>query len=47
MLQKQGLKPENIIDSNICSVCYKDKIHSFRAEGKDYGLNTAIISLQK
>ena len=47
ILQDFGLKPENIIDSNICSVCYKDKIHSFRAEGKDYGLNTAIISLQK
>ena len=47
ILQDFGLKPENIIDSNICSVCHKDKIHSFRAEGKDYGLNTAIISLQK
>ena len=36
---------ENIEDSGICSVCNKEKIHSFRAEGENYGLATAIISL--
>ena len=45
ILKKIGLKEENIIDSGICSVCNKDIIHSYRAEGKNYGLNTALISL--
>ena len=45
LLKKIGLKNENIIDSNICSVCNKDLIHSYRAEGKDFKLSTAIISL--
>ena len=46
ILKKIGLVEENIIDSGICSVCNKDIIHSFRAEGENYGLNTAIISLK-
>ena len=46
ILKEAGLLEENIIDSGICSVCNKDIIHSFRAEGADYGLNTAIISLK-
>lgn len=46
ILKEQGIKEENIIDSGICSVCNKDKIHSFRAEGENYGLSTAIISLK-
>ena len=37
LLEQNGLKKENIIDSNICSVCNSDQIHSFRAEGKGYG----------
>ena len=45
LLKKLGLRDENIIDSNICSVCNKDLIHSYRAEGKDFKLSTAIISL--
>lgn len=45
ILTKEGIKEENIIDSGICSVCNKDIIHSYRAEGKNYGLSTAIISL--
>lgn len=45
ILNKLGLKQENIIDSGICSVCNKDIVHSFRAEGKEYGLSTAIITL--
>ena len=36
ILQRAGLKPENIIDSGICSVCNKEIIHSYRAEGKEY-----------
>ena len=45
ILEKAGLKTENIIDSGLCSVCNKDLIHSFRVEKKGYGLNTALISL--
>ena len=43
ILQKAGLKPENIVDSGICSVCHSDIIHSYRVGKQGYGLNTAII----
>ncbi len=46
ILQKQGLKPENIIDSKICSVCNSNLVHSYRAEKAGYGLNTALIELR-
>ena len=46
ILQKQGLKKENIIDSKICSVCNSDLIHSYRVEKQGYGLNAALISLK-
>lgn len=46
ILEKQGLKKENIIDSKICSVCNSDLIHSYRVEKQGYGLNTALISLK-
>lgn len=46
MLQKQGLKPENIIDSKICTVCSSDIIHSYRVEKAGFGLETAIITLK-
>ena len=45
ILKQAGILEKNIEDSDICSVCNCDKIHSFRAEGKGYGLCTAIISL--
>lgn len=45
LLEKEGVKRENIIDSGICSVCNCDIIHSYRVEGKGNGLNTAIIEL--
>ena len=45
ILEKAGLKTENIIDSGLCSVCNKDLIHSYRVEKEGYGLNTALISL--
>ena len=45
ILEKIGLKEENIIDSGICSVCNSDIIHSFRVEKEGYGLNTALIGL--
>lgn len=46
ILEKEGLKPENIIDSGICSVCHSNLIHSYRVEKQGYGLNTAIIELK-
>lgn len=46
ILEKEGLKPENIIDSKICSICHSDLIHSYRAEKEGYGLNTALIELK-
>ena len=46
MLKDCGLLQENIIDSGICSVCNSDRVHSYRVEGKRYGLSSAIISEQ-
>lgn len=46
ILEKTGLKAENIIDSGLCSLCNKELIHSFRVEKQWYGLNTALISLK-
>ena len=46
ILEKIGLKKENIIDSGICSVCNSDIIHSFRVGKEGYGLNTALIGLK-
>lgn len=46
ILEQKGLKPENIIDSGICSVCNSDLIHSYRVEKQGYGLNTALILLK-
>lgn len=46
ILEKAGLKKENIIDSGICSVCNLELVHSFRVEKEKYGLNTALIELK-
>ena len=45
LLADEGIKDENIFDCGICSYCNKDIINSCRADGKNYGLGTAIISL--
>ena len=45
ILQEIGLKPQNIIDSGICSVCNSKQIHSYRVEQEGYGLETEIIQL--
>ena len=45
VLQNYGLKPENIIDSGLCTVCNSNIIHSYRAEKEGFGLETAIITL--
>lgn len=45
LLNSLGIKDENVIDCDICSVCNCDKINSYRVEGKDFKLATSIISL--
>ena len=45
LLGELGVKSENIIDANICSYCSKEYIHSRRADGLDFGLGSAIISI--
>ena len=40
-----GLKEENIIDSNICTVCNSDICHSYRAEKEHSGRAVTIIEL--
>ena len=47
ILMKEGIEEKNIIDSEICSVCNKDKIHSYRAYGEKAGRSTLIISIKK
>ncbi len=46
MLMQMGVREENIIDCNICTVCNYNLIHSYRKEGKNAGRNTAIIMLK-
>ena len=45
ILKKAGLNEENIIDSNICTVCNSDICHSFRSEKEQSGRSIAIIEL--
>ena len=40
-----GIKEENILDSEICSMCNSDKIHSARAEGESFTRAIALIEL--
>lgn len=47
LLKRKGLLEENIIDSNLCSVCNKEYIHSYRVEKEGYGVETAIIGLKE
>ena len=44
-LLNAGLKEENIIDSNICTVCHSDICHSFRAEKELSGRAVTMIEL--
>ena len=47
LLKEAGIKKENIIDSNICSLCYNEQINSRRGDGGNFGLNAAFIKLNK
>lgn len=46
LLLNKGLIPENIIDSQICSVCHAKQINSYRVDKENYKLSTAIIALK-
>lgn len=46
ILLKIGLKEENIIDSNICTVCNSNVCHSYRAEKDLSGRAVTIIYLK-
>lgn len=46
ILKEVGILDENIVDSGICSVCNKEKIHSRRADGLNFGLGTSIIMMK-
>ena len=45
LLRAKGIPNRNIYDSDICSVCNSDMIHSRRVEGPEYGLCSAMIVL--
>ena len=46
LLKEIGLLEENIIDSNICTACNSDILHSYRVDGKLSGRSTAVIGLR-
>ena len=45
MLEEIGLLKQNIIESNICTVCNKEVLHSYRVDREKAGRNTGIIGL--
>lgn len=47
LLKNAGLKPENIIDSEICTMCHPKLFHSYRIDKENSGRNAALISILK
>jgi len=45
LMKEAGILEENIIDCEICSVCNKDKISSYRVEGKKFSRAIALIGI--
>lgn len=45
-LKDLGVLEENIITSNICTKCFSDKYHSYRAHGMDSGRNVSLIVIK-
>ena len=41
-----GIKKENIIDSNICTVCNSEVCHSYRSEKELSGRSSLIMSIK-
>ena len=48
LLERAGVKPDNVIDSGLCTVCHKDLINSFRGniDGEKHYRNLAMIWLK-
>lgn len=46
LLRQIGLRKENIIDSNICTVCNSNLFHSYRVDKENSGRNMAIIEIK-
>lgn len=46
ILEEIGVKPENIIESKICTVCNNSEFHSYRHSKELAGRNTALIYLK-
>ena len=46
ILQEIGLREQNIIDSNLCTVCNSDLFHSYRVDKEASGRNGAFIGMK-
>lgn len=46
MMLEEGVKEENIINSNVCTMCNHKAIHSYRKDGDKSGRNVAILCLK-
>ena len=46
LLEEIGISSKNIIESNICTVCNSDYMHSYRKNREKAGRNTAIIGIK-
>ena len=46
MMTQSGILEENIVDSNICTVCNNQLFHSYRVNKEEDGRSTAIMSLK-
>lgn len=45
ILMEEGIQNTNIIDSDICTKCKVEKLHSYRAEKQNSGRNTSLIAI--
>ena len=46
ILEKCGLSKNNIVESNICTVCNSEYMHSYRAQGNKAGRNITILGMK-
>ncbi len=46
ILQEAGLLSKNIYESNICTVCNSDLIHSYRADKEKSGRNITVLGMR-
>ncbi len=47
LLEEMGILPKHIIQSNICTVCHAEQLHSYRAQKEKAGRNIALIALKE